>query len=44
MNIQQTTTSEVDNTDTVVAYNEDIDPPLPQDILNVFSSEDLSAQ
>ena len=27
-----------------MAYNEDIDPPLPQDILNVFSSEDLSAQ
>ena len=43
-NIQQPTTSELANTETVMAYNEDIDPPLPQDILNVFSSEDLSAQ
>ena len=25
-------------------YNEDLDPPPPQDILNVFSAADLSSQ
>ena len=27
-----------------MAYNEDIDPPPPQDILNVFLAADLSSQ
>ena len=31
-NFQQRTTSEVSNTETVMDYNEDIDPPPPQDI------------
>ena len=44
MNIQQPTTSEVSNTDTVMDYNDDLDPPPPQDISNMFSSEDLSSQ
>ena len=44
MNIQQPTTSEVANTETVMAYNEDLDPPPPQDILNVFAASDLSSQ
>ena len=42
MNIQQQTTSEVSNTETVVAYNEDVDIPPPQDISNVFAASDLS--
>ena len=41
LNIQQLTTSEVANIDTVMAYNEDLDPPLPQDISNVFAVADL---
>ena len=44
MNIKQPTTSEVDDTDTVMAYNEYLDAPPPQDISNVFSSADLSDQ
>ena len=32
MNIQQNNTSEVANTETGVAYNEELDPPPPQDI------------
>ena len=44
MNIQQPTTLEVAYTETVMSYNEDLDPPPPQDILNVFSSADLSFQ
>ena len=44
MNIQQPTTSEVSDTETVMSYNEDIDPPPPQDISNVFSLADLSSQ
>ena len=43
-NIQQPTTSEVANTETVMGYNEDIDPPPPQDISNVFVAADLSSQ
>ena len=43
-NIQQPTTLEVSNTDTVMAGNEDIDPPPPQDISNVFAAADLSSQ
>ena len=31
-NIQQPTTSEVANTETMMAYNEDLDPPPPHDI------------
>ena len=44
MNIQQPTASYVADKETVMAYNEDIDPPPPQDISNVFSLADLSAQ
>ena len=39
-NIQQPTTSEVADTETVTSYNEDLNSPPPQDILNVFSLED----
>ena len=44
MNIQQPTPSGVVYTETVMSYNEDPDPPPPQDISNVFSSADLSSQ
>ena len=40
-NIQQQTTLEVANTDTVMVYNEYLDPPPPHDISNVFSVSDL---
>ena len=40
-NIQQSTTSEVADTEIVMYYNEDLDPPPPQDISNVFAAEDL---
>ena len=40
-NNQQPTTSEVANIETVMASNEDIDTPTPQDISNVFSAADL---
>ena len=43
-NIQQPTTSEVANTETVMSYNEGIDTPPPQDVLNVFAAADLSSQ
>ena len=43
-NIQQPTTSEVANTETVMGYNEDIDPPPPHDISNVFAVADFSSQ
>ena len=43
-NIQQQTTLEVANTETVMGYNEDIDPPSPRDISNVFAAADLSSQ
>ena len=42
-NIQQPTTS-VANTETVMGYNEDIDPPPPPDISNVFAAADLLSQ
>ena len=42
MNIQHPTTKEVADTDTVMAYNEDLDTPTPQDIANVFAASDLS--
>ena len=44
MNIQQPTTSEVANIETVMDYNEDIDPPPPHDVSNVFVASDLSSQ
>ena len=43
VNIQQPNTSEVSNIETVMSYNEDLDLPTPQDILNVFASADLSS-
>ena len=44
MNIQQPTTPEVADTDTLMAYNEVLDTPPPQDISNFISSADLSSQ
>ena len=44
VNIQQRTASELVDTETVMVYNEDLDPPPPQDMSNVFSSADLSYQ
>ena len=44
MNIKQKTTSEVYNTDTVMGYNEYLDPPPLNDIYNVFVAADLSSQ
>ena len=41
---QQPTTSEVANTETVMGYNEDIYPPPPKDLSNVFAAADLSSQ
>ena len=41
MNIQEPTTSEVSDTDTVMVYNEDIDPSPPQDISNVFTATEF---
>ena len=41
MNIQQQTTSEVANIETVIDDNEDLDPPPPHVILNVFEMADL---
>ena len=43
-NIQQTTTLEVANTETVVAGNEVIDTPPPQNISNVLAAAELSSQ
>ena len=43
-NIKQPTTSEVANTEIVMAYNEDIDPPPPHDISNVFAAADFLSQ
>ena len=42
-NNQQPTTLEVANTLTVMAGNEDINTPPPQDISNVFAAADLSS-
>ena len=44
MNIRQPTKSEETDTDKVMAYNEDVDHPPPQDISNVFSSTDMLSQ
>ena len=43
-NSQQQNTLEVSNTETVMGYNEDIDPPPPHDISNVFAEADFSSQ
>ena len=43
MNIQQPTTLEVANTETVMDYNEEIDLPQPQAISNVFVAVELSS-
>ena len=44
MNIQQPRTSEVANTEIVMAGNEDTYTPPQQDILNVFAAADLPSQ
>ena len=44
VNIQQQTKSEVADIDTVMSYNEELDPPPPQDIYNVFAAADLSSR
>ena len=41
MNIQQQNTSEVSKTETVMDDNEELYPPPPQDISNVFAAADL---
>ena len=43
-NFQQQTTLEVANTETVMDYNEDLDPPPPHNISNVFAAADLTSQ
>ena len=43
VNIQQQTESEVADTNTVMYFNEDLDPPPSQDISNVFAAADLSS-
>ena len=42
MNIQQQTTSEVADIETVMAYNEYLDLPPPQDPSNLFEAAELS--
>ena len=44
MNIQKPTTLEVAETEKGVAYNEDLDPPPPHNISNVFSPAYLLSQ
>ena len=41
MNIKQRTTPELANKETVVADNEELDPPSPQDLSDVFAAADL---
>ena len=43
VNIQEPTKSEVANTETVMADNEELYPPPTQDISNVFASADFSS-
>ena len=43
VNIQQPTTSEVEDTETVMAYNEDIDPPTATGYIGCFSAAYLSS-
>ena len=42
VSIKQQTTSEVADTETLMYDNEELYPPPPQDILNVFEATDLS--
>ena len=44
MNTQKPTTLEVANKETVMAYNEDLYPPPPHDISNVFAAADFLSQ
>ena len=44
MNIQQQTTLEVSDTETVMADNEELDPPPPHGILDVFSAAEKLSQ
>ena len=43
VNIQKQNKSEVANTETVMPYNEELSPPPPHDISNVFAAEYLSS-
>ena len=43
VNIQQRTTSEIVNIDTVMSDNEELHPPPPQDIWNAFAAAELSS-
>ena len=43
MNIQQQNTSEVADTETVMDFNEYLDPPPPQEISDMFALTDLSS-
>ena len=43
VNIQQPTIPDAPDTETVMAYNEDLDITPPQDISNVFAAADLSS-
>ena len=43
-NIQQQTTLEEANTETFMAYNEDLDPPPQHDLSNVFAAAELLSQ
>ena len=43
VNIQHQTTLELADIDTVIAFNEDLYPPPPQDISNVSAAADLSS-
>ena len=44
MNIQQQTTSEVADKNTVMADNEELDPQPPQEINNLFAATDFSSR
>ena len=44
MNIQQQTTSGLSDTETVMADNEELDPPPPQDVSNLFEAVELSSR
>ena len=44
VNIQQRTKLVVANTETEMYDNEELDPPSPHDILNVFTAEDFSSR
>ena len=44
VNIQQQTISKVAYTETLMADNEELDTPSPQDISNVFAASDLASR